>query len=301
MDSVIQFEGTIYEEGYGLLAKKVMRDKTLPKQSKLIYAYMCSFASVGKNGERTAFPSISLQCYELDMSEDTYYKWRKPLIDRGFIRITKQRQEGSKFDRNLYSILPVPVPVETEKTVDTEGIEPTPKKSGTAKKPYPKNPSTEKPSTEKPSTENKGTISNSSIIISSISNSLINFDDDDKAFDINNIAFREFVEHFNENYDWDNNELFNLIVMQMKKQKLDVFTVKEAEQQAKRMEKYGLHKISDYPAYFVGGIIRNRKSKKVALAQRRAQKEAEKAEALKKQKEQEENNKPIPFYNWLEA
>ena len=46
MNSVIQFEGTIYENGYGLLAQKVMRDKDLPKQSKLIYAYMCSFAGV---------------------------------------------------------------------------------------------------------------------------------------------------------------------------------------------------------------------------------------------------------------
>jgi hypothetical protein len=164
MDSVIQFEGTIYENGYGLLAQKVMRDHTLPKQSRLIYAYMCSFASVGKNGERVAFPSISLQCHELEMNEDTYYKWRRPLIDRGLIKITKQRQEGSKFDRNLYSIVAVPVPAETTKQVEQVDEEPYPKKSGKDQKPYPEISGTENPSTEKSGTN----IISSNIISSNI-------------------------------------------------------------------------------------------------------------------------------------
>lgn len=144
MATVIQFEGTIYENGYGLIAQKVMRDKTLPKQSKLIYSYMCSFAGTGGDGERTAFPSVSLQCDELGMSEDTYYKWRKYLVDRGYIRITRQRKEGSKFDRNIYSILAVPIESKREES------NPYPKISDTD--PYPK-----KPSTVNPSTDNLGT------------------------------------------------------------------------------------------------------------------------------------------------
>lgn len=160
MDSVIQFEGTIYEDGYGLLAQKVMRDKKLPRQSKLIYAYMCSFAGISKDGERTAFPSIKLQCDELGMSEDTYFKWRKHLIDRGFIKISKQRNKQAKFERNIYSI--IAVPKENEK----EQENPYPNSSGTGKKlsnqgfnPYPNS-----SGTEKPSTENKGTNINSSNI-----------------------------------------------------------------------------------------------------------------------------------------
>jgi hypothetical protein len=155
MDSVIQFEGTIYENGYGLLAQKVMRDKTLPKQSKLIYAYMCSFASVGKDGARTAFPSVALQCAELGMSENTYYTWRKYLVDKGYIKITKQREKG-QFDRNLYSIIAVPIEVKVDETIDTKGKEPYPKKQGTGKTPYPKN-----SSTVNSSMENKGTNINS--------------------------------------------------------------------------------------------------------------------------------------------
>lgn len=159
MDSVIQFEGTIYENGYGLLARKVMRDESLHKNARLIYAYMCSFAGIDKNGERTAFPSVSLQCKELDMSEDTYYKWRKQLVNRGLIKITKQRSEGGKFYKNIYSIVAVPVPVEkeeTEKPDENTINQPYPKNSGVENQPYPKN-----SSTVKPSTVNSGTIINS--------------------------------------------------------------------------------------------------------------------------------------------
>ena len=157
MDAVIQFEGTIYEDGYGLLARKVMRDKSLPKQSKLIYAYMCSFAGVKKDGERTAFPSVKLQCAELGLSEDTYYKWRKYLIDKGYIKIKKQRQEGAKFDNNIYSIVAVPIEVKIDETIATEEKKPYPKNSGMEKKPYPNS-----PGTENPCTENSGTNINSS-------------------------------------------------------------------------------------------------------------------------------------------
>ncbi|WP_022795259.1 helix-turn-helix domain-containing protein [Marinococcus halotolerans] len=149
MDTVIQFEGTIYENGYGLIAQRVMRDKTLPKQSKLIYSYMCSFAGTNGDGERTAFPSVSLQCDELGMSEDTYYKWRKYLVDRGYIRITRKRKEGAKFDRNIYSILAVPVESKKEESNPYQKIANT--------DPHPK-----KPNTVNPSTDNLGTNSNNS-------------------------------------------------------------------------------------------------------------------------------------------
>lgn len=165
-EHVIQFEGTIYENGYGLLAQKVMRDKNLPKQSKLIYAYMCSFAGVSKDGERTAFPSVSLQCAELGMSEDTYYKWRKELITAGYIKIKKQRKEDAKFDKNIYSIVAVPQPVEEEKKEENSNVKPYPNSSGADEKPLNQGfePYPNSSGAENPSTENSGTNSNSSII-----------------------------------------------------------------------------------------------------------------------------------------
>ncbi|WP_455920467.1 helix-turn-helix domain-containing protein [Priestia megaterium] len=177
MDSVIQMRGTIYEDGYGLIAQKVMRDKELPKQSKLIYAYMCSFASVGANGDRVAFPSVSLQCDELGMSEDTYYKWRKPLEDKGYLKIEKTERKKGQFQRNLYFIEAVPVPKPVEPTPVEENILsaetvqqieesiPYPKNSG-AVEPYPNS-----SGPVNPCTENQGTNSISSNINSSNINS----------------------------------------------------------------------------------------------------------------------------------
>jgi hypothetical protein len=161
MDSVMQLQGTIYEKGYGLIAQQVMRDTELHATSKLIYSYICSFASGGVDGERTAFPSIALQCHELGISEDTYYKYRKPLIDKGYLTITKQRKEKSKFNNNLYSI--VAVPVKSEKVVKEEEKTPKntpyPNKSG-KDSPYPNRPSTAEPCTVQPGTNSNNLNSN---------------------------------------------------------------------------------------------------------------------------------------------
>jgi hypothetical protein len=152
MDSVVAFHGSIYEKGYGFIAREVMRDKNLKPQSKAIYAYICSFASNGNSGEKFAFPSVSLQCAELGFSEDTYYKYRKPLEDKGFIRIEKSDREAGKFSKNIYYICLVPMPLEPipqnlgyGKNVDVEPFEPHPKNSGTVQ-PYPKSSSTVNPS-----------------------------------------------------------------------------------------------------------------------------------------------------------
>lgn len=161
MDLVIQFEGTIYEQGYGLIAQKVMRDKDLHPVSKSIYAYLCSFAGVGKDGERSAFPGVSLMMHELGIkTDDTFYKYRKQLVQKGYIKVEKRRQTGAKFDSNIYKIVAVPkeIPEEIPKEI------PSPKISGTVE-PYPKLSSTVEPSTVK-----SGTIINSSIINSSIIN-----------------------------------------------------------------------------------------------------------------------------------
>jgi hypothetical protein len=123
-------------------------------------------------------------------------------------------------------------------------------------------------------------------------------DDDDRNFEINNLAFKEFRSYFQENSPaYFDDEMFKNIYIQMEKQQLQFFTIKEAERQAKRMKQYGHEKISDYATYFVGGIIKNRTSKTAVLGER-------KLDMVKKQSqrqiEQQEQLPAIPFYNWLE-
>ena len=92
-------ENSIYKNGYGIVAKFVMRDKNLSVEAKAIYAYICSFAGSGT----TAFPSAELMISELKMGKNRFFKFRKELVDKGYITIVKQRA-GNRRERNLYKI-----------------------------------------------------------------------------------------------------------------------------------------------------------------------------------------------------
>ena len=130
----------------------------------------------------------------------------------------------------------------------------------------------------------------------------INIDDDKEPVQINDFAFIEFCEYFQENYpDTFDKKMFSMIYDQMKIQGLEIITIHEAMDQYKRVEKIGRENVNHYPSYFVGGIIINRTSQTSALNKRKLNKEIERLAALKAAKEKEENSKPFPFYNWLEA
>lgn len=100
MDEIqgVQYEG-ILENGYGLIPKLVTRDKDLTIEAKAIYAYLASFAG----NVQQAFPSVSLICSELSISEKRFTKHRKMLIDKGYIEIKRNRKEdGNGFSNNIY-------------------------------------------------------------------------------------------------------------------------------------------------------------------------------------------------------
>ena len=104
---VVQFEGTVYENGYGQIAKKVMRDKSIHAVAKAIYAYLVSYAGSKDN----SFPSVQLMMDELGIrTEGTFYKYRKQLEEAGYITITQDQGEGGKWLNNVYHIETVPVP-----------------------------------------------------------------------------------------------------------------------------------------------------------------------------------------------
>jgi hypothetical protein len=98
----MQFKGTVYENGYGLIAKKVMVDTELSLQAKAIYSYLVSYAW----GKDKVYPTIKTMLYHLGIAENTFLKHRKGLVDRGYITIETTRQ-GSK-NRNIYTINSLP-------------------------------------------------------------------------------------------------------------------------------------------------------------------------------------------------
>ena len=130
----------IHEEGYGTIAKKVMKDRDLDIEAKGIYSYLCSYAGTGN----TCYPSVSLMCDHLNISENRFYKYRKQLTEKNYIAIEKHRQDGKR-DNNIYHINLNP-------HLQNEGIE--------------------NEGIEFEGKENEGTINNSSINNSSINNNI---------------------------------------------------------------------------------------------------------------------------------
>ena len=151
-DAVVMFEGTIYEDGYGWVAQKVMRDPDLKPQAKAIYAYICSMAGNPTDiDNRKAFPSVSLMKKELGIkSQDTFYKYINQLKDKGYLYVEQEKDESGKFKRNIYKIIAVP----------KEDL-PQSKKSTTVNLPQSKFSTSEKSTSEKWNTNRNSINSNS--------------------------------------------------------------------------------------------------------------------------------------------
>ena len=92
----IRYEGrSILSKGYGIIPKLVMQSN-ISIESKAIYSYMCSFAGNGQS----AFPSVEKIILELNISEKRFYKYRKELIDHGFIKIQKTNEITYEVDED---------------------------------------------------------------------------------------------------------------------------------------------------------------------------------------------------------
>lgn len=157
------FTGTVLEDGYGYIPRSIMRDKTLHRNSRAIYAYFMSFA--GSN--MTAFPSVKTICSELGFgNEGTYYKYLNELKDRGLLSSKLIKSDKGKFDKNMFTITLHKSQIEIVKQYNAKISKERMEQRG--KNPYCKNRSMEPNftfrSTENPSTENSSTnINNTNI------------------------------------------------------------------------------------------------------------------------------------------
>lgn len=95
----IRYEGkSILSKGYGMIPKLVMQSN-ISIEAKAIYAYMCSFAGNGQS----AFPSVEKIISDLKISDNRFYKYRRELVDCGFINIKRTRNKNRR-DKNIYII-----------------------------------------------------------------------------------------------------------------------------------------------------------------------------------------------------
>lgn len=106
MDKISFEEGSIYANGYGILAKKVMLDTNLTIEAKAIYAYIVSYAGAGA----VAFPGVEKMLYHLGISKERYYNHRKYLLQQGYLRIESHMNPNGRFKNNHYIIVSEPCP-----------------------------------------------------------------------------------------------------------------------------------------------------------------------------------------------
>lgn len=137
---VLQVQGRM-SRGYGIIPKIPMQDKRLTIEAKAIYSYFCTYAGAGTQ----AFPSRDKILYDLQISENRYYKHFNLLKQYGYIEVTKNTDSTGKFKNNIYTLV--------------EMIQSHRQNEGTAK-PYLQNPGMDIPSMENPRLENEGTKNN---------------------------------------------------------------------------------------------------------------------------------------------
>lgn len=103
-DEPIQIElenDSILKNGYGLISRDIMRDKTIHSTAKVIYSYLNSFA--GSKG--IAYPTLSLMQFELNLSKNTVNKYIKELKEKGLIKVFRiQNEENNLLSNNVYQI-----------------------------------------------------------------------------------------------------------------------------------------------------------------------------------------------------
>ncbi|MGO0805652.1 helix-turn-helix domain-containing protein, partial [Clostridioides difficile] len=155
MDKVIIEKGNILSDGYGLMPRLVARDRWLTVGARMLYSYLSSFAGI--NG--TCFPTRDLICYELNISKDTFTKYKNELELSGYIKIHKNKSKQGKMQNNIYEIVFDRTYI--DECVSRRGVKVNKKK----KKPCPKNidmePCPTFPDTTQPDTENVDTNINS--------------------------------------------------------------------------------------------------------------------------------------------
>lgn len=132
--------GSIFSSGYGILAKKVMKDPSLTIEAKAIYSYLITYAGSGTE----AYPPVKQIITDLNISKDRYYNHMEKLLTSGYIVKIETKEKG-KFNNNRYVI---------KHFMEQEKPSPCPDDKETVNSPCP----------DSPDTDNQDTNSNSNNI-----------------------------------------------------------------------------------------------------------------------------------------
>ncbi len=93
-------------QGFGIIAKSVMRDPTLIAGAKALYVYICSYVGAGT----TAWTGRETICHDLDIEAHTYTRYLAALRAHDYVRVEQVQGKGGRFGHNVYEIVMKPCP-----------------------------------------------------------------------------------------------------------------------------------------------------------------------------------------------
>ena len=98
MEKMMQ-EVDVLAMGYGVIPNRMISDPHLSIEAKGIYCYIAACTGSGE----TDFPSVDLICSDLKIGKDRFRKYKKELLERGYLTIISGHRYGEgKFRNNRY-------------------------------------------------------------------------------------------------------------------------------------------------------------------------------------------------------
>ena len=123
---------SVENNGYGIVFKSLTKNPNIDVEAKGLFAYLTTYAGAKDN----AYPSVDLICYELNISTKRFQKYRKQLVEAGYLSISREKS-SNLYGRNVYTLHHEPRqvqirPVENE-SMQIESVENLPTKNNSSK------------------------------------------------------------------------------------------------------------------------------------------------------------------------
>ncbi|QQN53650.1 helix-turn-helix domain-containing protein [Staphylococcus pasteuri] len=103
--------------GYGLVFKRVMKDKDISIEAKALYSYLSAYGG----SDESSFPSVELIKHELNIGKQRYQRARRELENAGYLQVDR-KQNGNIYGSNLYTLFHIPRQVDI-RPVDSQPVE----------------------------------------------------------------------------------------------------------------------------------------------------------------------------------
>ena len=132
--------------GYGLVFKRVMKDRNISIEAKALYSYLSAYAGA----DESAFPSVDLIKHELAIGKHRFLRAKKELIDNGYLTVDR-KQTKNIYGSNLYTLFHSPRQVDGRPVDDRPAYD----------RPVDSQPTTNNSITNNSITSNSKTINNS--------------------------------------------------------------------------------------------------------------------------------------------